>query len=229
MNIGEDMFVLPCREGTEPRHALAVSVDVAVATDIIAVRTATSENNDVQLVRLEIFALRSVLHDGKPASSRSGVLGEKHLGVLGQPVDVLMRVDDLAALRLVFLDPRGKGGIFQIAHADHAISDASRFAELAEDNAVLAGTPRIGSTLSSCRSLDVGYGRGGQFVQLCAGNCIFDSCNGFQPCAVVDTLLSSEAHALTAFLEAMAATIPLDSTVVKLPAAFTAGMPARLP
>ena len=170
-----------------------------------------------------------MLHDGKPASGRSGVLGEKHFGVLGQPVDVLMRVDDLAALRLVFLDPRGKGGVFQITHTDHAIGNAGRFAEFAKDNTVLTGAPCVGRALSGCRGPDVRHGRGGQIVQLCAGNGVLDSCNGFQPCAVVDALLSSETHALTAFLEAMTATSPLDNTVVRLPAAFTAGMPARLP
>ena len=229
MNIGKDVLMLPRSERAESRNTFAIGIDIAVATDIIAVRTAAAENDDVQLVRLEVFTLRSVLHDRKPSSGRGGVLGEKHLVVLDQPVDVLARVDDLASIGLVRLNPRRKSGIFQVAHADHAVSDTGRFAELAKDNAVLASAPRIGGALPGSRGLDVSHSRSGQFVQLLAGNGIFDGCNGFQPCIVVDALLSSEAHALTAFLEAMAATIPLDSTVVRLPAAFTAGSPARLP
>ena len=229
MNIGKDVLMLPRSERAESRHTFAIGIDIAVATDIIAVRTAAAENDDVQLVRLEVFTLRSVLHDRKPSSGRGGVLGEKHLLMLHQPVDILMRVDDFAACRLMLLDPRGKGGVFQVAHADHTIGDAGRFTELAKDNTVLTSAPCVGSTLPSRHGLDVRHGRGSKFVQLCAGNGFFDSCNGFQPCAVVDPLLPSETHALTAFLEAITATRPLDRTVVRLPAAFTAGMPARLP
>ena len=129
----------------------------------------------------------------------------------------------------MLLDPRGKGGVFQVAHADHTIGDAGRFTKFAKDNTVLTSAPCVGSALPSRHGLDVRHGRGSKFVQLCAGNGFFDSCNGFQPCAVVDALLPPEAHAFTAFLEAITATRPLDRTVVRLPAAFTAGMPARLP
>ena len=229
MNIGKDVLMLPRSERAESRNTFAIGIDIAVATDIIAVRTAAAENDDVQLVRLEVFTLRSVLHDRKPSSGRGGVLGEKHLLMLHQPVDILMRVDDFAACRLMLLDPRGKGGVFQVAHADHTIGDAGRFTKFAKDNTVLTSAPCVGSALPSRHGLDVRHGRGSKFVQLCAGNGFFDSCNGFQPCAVVDPLLPSETHALTAFLEAITATRPLDRTVVRLPAAFTAGMPARLP
>ena len=149
--------------------------------------------------------------------------------MLRQPVDILMRVDDFAACRLMLLDPRGKGGVFQVAHADHAVGDASCFAQFAKDNAVLTSAPRIGRSLALRMGFDVSNGRGGQSVQLLTGNGVLDCCNGFQPCAVVDALLPPEAHAFTAFLEAITATRPLDRTVVRLPAAFTAGMPARLP
>lgn len=229
MNIGKDVLMLPRSKRAESRNTFAIGIDIAVATDIIAVRTATAENDDVQLVRLELFTLRSVLHDRKPSSGRGGVLGEKHLLMLHQPIDILMRVDDFAACRLMLLDPRGKSGVFQVAHANHAVSDASRFAQFAKDNTVLTCAPRIGRSLTLCMGFDVSNSRGGQSVQLLTGNGVLDCCNGFQPCAVVDALLLPEAHAFTAFLEAITATRPLDRTVVRLPAAFTAGMPARLP
>ena len=60
------------------------------------------------------------------------------------------------------------------------------------------------------------------------GNAL-DGCNGLQPGFIGDALFPTQAHVLTAFLEAMTATTPLDSTVVRLPAVLRAGMPAMLP
>ena len=68
--------MLPRSERAESRNTFAIGIDIAVATDIIAVRTATAENDDIQLVRFEVFTLRSVLHDRKPSSGRGGVLGK---------------------------------------------------------------------------------------------------------------------------------------------------------
>ena len=76
-----------------------------------------------------------------------------------------MCVDDLAALRLVGLDPGGKGRVLQVAHADHAVGHASSLTELAKDNAVLTTAPGIGCLFARSLGLDVLDGRGHKFAQ----------------------------------------------------------------
>ena len=223
------MLMAPGRERAEAGDAPAVGVDVGATAHIVPVRTAAAQDDEVEAVGLGVDALGSVLHNGKPPPSSGRVLREQHFGVTGQPVEPLVRVDDLATSRLVGLDPAGKGRVLQVAHADHAVGHAGGLAELAKDNAVLTTAPGIGRLFARCLGLDVLDGRGHKFAQGRLGNRALDGCNGLQPGFIGDALFPTQAHVLTAFLEAMTATTPLDSTVVRLPAVLRAGMPAMLP
>ena len=100
----------PGRERAEAGDALAVGVDVGAAAHIVPVRTAAAQDDEVEAVGLGVDALGPVLHDGKPPAGRSRVLREQHLRVSGQPVEPLVRVDDLAALRLIGSIQAAKAG-----------------------------------------------------------------------------------------------------------------------
>lgn len=73
MNIGKDVLMLPRSERAESRNTFAIGIDIAVATDIIAVRTATAENDDVQLVRLKYSrcARCCTIENHRPAAAES--------------------------------------------------------------------------------------------------------------------------------------------------------------
>ena len=167
---------------------------------------------------LEVEALRPVLDDGEPLRRRLAVLGEQHFGVFAQPFQILPGVDDLTALRLVGLYPRHKGGVFQVAHADHAVGHAGHLADFGEDDAVLASAPGVGGALPLGGGPDVLHSGGGQGVQLLPGNRLLNGGDGLQPGIVADVLLSAEAHALAPFRENTRATAPLSRTVIRLPA-----------
>ena len=145
----------------ESRNTFAIGIDIAVATDIIAVRTAAAGNDDVQLVRLEVFTLRSVLHDEnhRPAAAES--LG-KSISWCSASQSMSWRVlMTLAAIGLVRLNPRQKRDIPGRTRRSHAVSDPGRFAELAKDNC-RTGAPQHRRRAFSLGGLDVSYSRSGR-------------------------------------------------------------------
>ena len=230
MDIGQDVLMAPGRERAEPGHALSICVDIGAATNEVSVRPAAAQDDDVQFVGLEVFALRPVLDDGEPAPSRGRFLGEQHFGVFGQPVQALVCVDDFAARRLVGLHPGGKGRVFQVTHTDHAVGDTSSLADVAENDTVLSGAPGVGRPLPLHSGPNILHRGGGQFVQLLPRNSVLNGCNSVQPYLVADVLLASEAHTIAPFLGAVTMQMtPESSSAHRLPVVFIAALPVIVP
>ena len=66
MDIGQNVLMAPGRKRAKPGYALSVRVDVAAPADEIPVRPAAAQDDDVQLMGFEVFALGPVLDDGEP-------------------------------------------------------------------------------------------------------------------------------------------------------------------
>ena len=102
---------------------------------------------------LKVGGKRAALEQPIPDVQALCVVHEQQLRVLFQPFKAQASIDDFAAGRGVFQSPGEVLREFQLTMTKEAVFHASLFTELAEDDAVLSGTPRVGRALS-CRSFD---------------------------------------------------------------------------